>query len=80
MLGQILIDKANRARCCRYQFARAATSSSIGNESSVGCDAGAGLTLAKEKNRIVDLERGTEEPGARPSELSLEFPAHLRGA
>ena len=26
-----------------------------------------GLSFAKSKNRIVDLERGTEEPGTRPS-------------
>ncbi|KAI0277792.1 hypothetical protein BGY98DRAFT_1176902 [Russula aff. rugulosa BPL654] len=29
-------------------------------------DAGMGLSFAKSKNRIVDLERGTEEPGTRP--------------
>ena len=42
----------------------------IGDESSVGYDAGTGLSLAKEKNRIIDPERGFDEPGARPSEPS----------
>jgi hypothetical protein len=42
----------------------------VGDESSVGHDAGTGLSLAKDKNRITDPERGTEEPGARSSESS----------
>jgi hypothetical protein len=42
----------------------------VGDESSVGYDAVTGLSLAKEKNRIVDPERSTGEPGARPSEPS----------
>jgi len=42
----------------------------VGDESSVGYDAGTGLSLAKEKNRIVDPERCTEEPGVRPSSES----------
>jgi hypothetical protein len=33
----------------------------------VGYGAGTGLSFAKSKNSIVDLERGTEEPGTRPS-------------
>jgi hypothetical protein len=40
----------------------------VGNESSVEYDAGTGLSLAKEKNRIINPERGTEEHSARPSE------------
>ena len=40
----------------------------VGDQSSVGYDAGTGLSLAKEKNRITDPERGTEEPSARASE------------
>jgi len=43
-------------------------SPAVGDESSVGYDAGTGLSLAKEQNRIIDPERGTEEPSARPSE------------
>jgi hypothetical protein len=43
----------------------------VGDESLVGYDAGTGLSLAKEKNSIIDPERGTEEPGVlRPSEPS----------
>ena len=40
------------------------------DESPVGYDAGTGLSLAKEKNRIIDPERCTEEPGVRPSSES----------
>ena len=40
------------------------------DESSVGYDAGTGLSLIKEKNHIIRPERGTEGPGARPSEPS----------
>ena len=39
----------------------------VGDEKLVGYDAGSGLSLAKEKNRIADPERDTEEPGARLS-------------
>ncbi len=44
----------------------------IGDESSVGYDAGTGLSLAKEKHRIrvVDLEHRSEEPGARSAVAS----------
>jgi hypothetical protein len=42
----------------------------VDDESTVGYDAGTGLSLAKEKNRIIDPERGSEEPGVRPSEPS----------
>ncbi|KAF8494341.1 hypothetical protein F5888DRAFT_1716985, partial [Russula emetica] len=48
----------------------AAAVNSSDDESSVEYDAGTGLSLAKEKNRIFDPERGTEDSGARPSELS----------
>jgi hypothetical protein len=41
-----------------------------GDVSSVRYDTVTGLSLTKEKNRIIDPERGTEEPGARPSEPS----------
>ena len=40
----------------------------VGDESSVGYDAGTALSLAKEKNRTVDRESGAEEDGTRPSE------------
>lgn len=40
------------------------------DESSVGYDAATGLSLTKEKNRIIDPERGTEECGATPPESS----------
>jgi len=42
----------------------------VGDESSVVYDVGTGLSLAKEKNRIFDPERGTEEPSVRPSQPS----------
>jgi hypothetical protein len=39
----------------------------VGDEISVGYDVGTGLSLAKEKDRIIVPERSIEEPGARPS-------------
>ena len=40
----------------------------VGDENSVGYDAGTALSLAKEKNHTVDPERGPEEDGTKPSE------------
>jgi hypothetical protein len=47
-------------------------SPAVGDESSVGYDAGTGLSFAKEKNRIIDPAHGTEEPGTGCSHPYLE--------
>ena len=47
----------------------------VGDKSSVGYDANTALSLAKDKNRTIDPERGTEEPGPRPpSRHPLQYP------